>query len=355
MEKGIVLLDTLCLNVRYPYSDMFNRWYRFAKDADRHVLKRGIVAGDFVVRSGGAGYKFSLWQHDARFYLTDETDEKRGEGNGMGIRIQLGPKFLLQHITELVPIILDLLSDIGIKKQWPIHITRLDLAVDMFNTAMVDQSLKDWQENWVGRSKVSGVYFNSRTGDLETINIGSRTSAIYLRIYDKIAQAIKEGDAIYWLDVWEKSSLGEVTRVEWEIKPKKGNFSSDLVDFYKFNGFSRRELMNYLLEWGRLGIPENDVNRSRWKSAPFWKVIEEIKDEWALGVYWPTSRLGKEFKGISEAYIKQLSGSISGGMARLGGEEQGLIEMIDKMAEYGENLKRIKEKAKIKADIYQKL
>ncbi|MHA1169487.1 MAG: replication initiation factor domain-containing protein, partial [Candidatus Hodarchaeales archaeon] len=281
MEKGIVLLDTLCLNVRYPHSDIFNRWYRFIENVDRHVLRQGVEVGDFVARTGGAGYKFSLWQHDARFYLTDETDDKRGEGNGMGIRIQLGPKFLIQHINELVPVILDLLSDIGIKKEWPIHITRLDLAVDMFGVAMVNQSLKDWQENWVGRSKVSGVHFNSRTGVLETINIGSRTSAIYLRIYDKVAQALKEGDAFYWLDVWEKSSLEEVTRVEWEIKPKKGNFSNDLVDFYEFNGFSRRELMNYLMEWGRLGIPENDVNRSRWKSAPFWKNLEEIKDTWA--------------------------------------------------------------------------
>ena len=296
MKKGVVLLDTLCLNVRYPHSDIFNRWYRFAKDVDRHVLKRGIDLGDFVLRTGGDGYKFSLWQHDARFYLTDETDDKRGEGNGMGIRIQLGPKFLIQHINELVPVILDLLLDIGIKKEWPIHITRLDLAVDMFGIAMVNQSLKDWQENWVGRSKVSGVHFNSRTGALETINIGSRTSAIYLRIYDKVAQALKEGDAFYWLDVWEKSSLEEVTRVEWEIKPKKGNFSNDLMDFYEFNGFSRRELMNYLLEWGRLGIPENDVNRSRWKAAPFGKILKRLKIHGLRGYIGQHQGLAKNLK-----------------------------------------------------------
>lgn len=355
MTKGIVSLDTLNLNVKYPKSDVFRRWKVFAEGVDKHKLKQGISADGFVVRTGGSGYPLSVWQHDARAFLTDETDEKRGEGHGMGIQLQLGPKYILEHIRDLQSAVAQFLSDIGIRESWLINVTRLDLAIDVFNVAMTDQKLADWQSNWVGRSKVSRVIFNSRTGELETIYIGSRKSAIFLRIYDKVAQAIAEGDLVYWLDVWKDQYLDTVTRVEWEIKPKAGNFSKDLIDFKEFNGFSRRELLNYLVEWGRFCIPTEDENKSRWPSAPFWEMVEEITQEWADGVDWPTSRLGKTFKGISEMYIKQLAGNISGGMARLGGDTQDLANMLSVMGEYGEGLERMKHKAKNKAAVWKKL
>ena len=355
MDKGIVSIDTLHLSVRYPRRDIFDRWYKYAKGLDTRVLRSGILADDFVVRTGGLGYAISLWQHDARIYLTDQTDEIRGEGNGMGILIQLGPKFIIQHFTDIRRVVKDLLSQIGVRGEWPINITRLDLALDLFGVSMHKETLEDWQNNWVGRSKVSHAHFNSKTGRLETINIGSRSSAVYLRIYDKIAQATKEGDIAYWLDVWQNLDLQEVTRIEWEIKPKRGNFSIDLVDFTQFNGFSVRELLIYLLKWGRLAIPGNDQNKSRWLSTPFWVLVEEVSTEWLHGVTWPTSRYGKEFQGISEAYIKQLSGNISGGMARLGGEAPNIVDMLKGMSEFGEGLETLQEKAIKKANLFKKL
>ena len=39
-------------------------------------------------------------RHDARVFLTDDVDEKRGDGNGMGIWVQLGPKFLIMSMGK---------------------------------------------------------------------------------------------------------------------------------------------------------------------------------------------------------------------------------------------------------------
>ena len=110
--------------------------------------------------------------------------------------------------------------EIGVMGDWPIRIRRIDIALDLFGVEMAKQDIEMWRNGWVGRAGISSYFFNPKSGKLETINIGARTSAIYLRIYDKIAQAEAEGDIEYWRDVWNGYS-GPVTRIEWEVKPKK--------------------------------------------------------------------------------------------------------------------------------------
>ena len=190
----------------------------------------------------------------------------------------------------------------------------------------------------MGHSKVSAFHLNSRTSDLETINIGSRKSAIFLRVYDKVAQAISEGDILYWLDIWQDCK-GSVTRIEWEIKPKDGNFENDLQDFSLFTPISIRKTLNYLVsDWGRLCIPNpEDSNNRRWQDAELWQKARALATEFSEGVDYPTSRYGKEFYGVSDASIQQLSGTISGGMARLGIDKKpNMIALIEGLEKHGQ-------------------
>ncbi len=352
---GSISIDSLYLNVRYPRTDIFQRWYPFVEGMDYRRLKEGKVVGDFVVRNGASCYKFSLWQSDAKVFLTDQVDDKVGEGLGSGMWVQLGPKFLIHHANNLREAVKDLLAAVGMKEDYPIRITRIDVAVDLFGVAMNDQDTSVWQRGWVGRSKVSKLVFNSRTGALETINIGSRQSAVFLRIYDKIAQAVKDGDLEYWVDVW-KGDKTPVTRVEWEVKPTEGNFSNDLKDFNLFIGFSVRELFNYLLDWGRLCIPDpGDSNNRRWQETSLWRDLRGLIATWADEVYWPTSRYGKEFHGVSQAYVRQVSGTLSGAMARFGEGKPDMIHLFEGLKKYGETLEVIKKKAVKKSEIYTRL
>ncbi|MHA1974131.1 MAG: replication initiation factor domain-containing protein [Candidatus Hodarchaeales archaeon] len=353
--KIIVSIDTLYLHVKYPKSDIYDYYFREVSDVDTRILKKGYVSGDFVIKNGANGYKVSVWKHDARAFLTDQVDEKCGEGKGMGIWIQLGPKFLLQHANELHQAVYDFILEIGVNKDYPITITRFDLAIDCLGLKMNDQNLNYWKEGWVGRSKISKIFYNSRTGRLETICVGSRKSPIFLRVYDKIAQSIIEGDSVFWNDVWNRYN-GSVTRVEWEVKPKKGNFPEDLKYFKRFNGLAIRELMNYLLDWGRLCVPNpSDSNRNRWKEDELWVDLRSLVKEWLDGVDWPTSRYGKEFHGTSEAYLKFLSGAISGGMARLNPNHPSIIGLLQGLADAGEDLEKILRKANLKAEVIKRL
>jgi hypothetical protein len=138
------------------------------------------------------GYKVSVWSHDIRAFLTDEVDEIRGEGLGMGIWVQIGPKFLIDHPIDMgfKDEVRKFLREIGVKGKFPIRNTRIDLALDLFAVEIVSQDTQEWWSNWVGRSAVSSIYINPRSRELETINKGSRRSVFYLRIYYKFAEAV---------------------------------------------------------------------------------------------------------------------------------------------------------------------
>src|SRR5215207_7748952 len=146
--NGVIHLDTLYLIVKYPYLDIFKKWYQQVEGIDYRVLKEGITSGDFVIKNGASCYKFSLWQHDARVFLTDQVDEKVGDRNGSGVWVQLGPKFITHNIYHLQKAVSELLEAIGIIGEYPIKINRLDLAMDLFDVDMKDQDLALWKNGW---------------------------------------------------------------------------------------------------------------------------------------------------------------------------------------------------------------
>ncbi len=354
--KYAVSVDTLYLNVKYPRKDVFERWVRVIQGCDSRELKNGVPERDFVVRGGSAGYKVSVWSHDIRAFLTEEVDELRGEGLGMGIWIQIGPKFLLDHPPgkEHREAVREFLFALGVKGDWTTRITRIDIALDLFGVELANQDIEMWRNGWVGRAGVSSSFFNSESGQLETINIGSRRSAIYLRIYDKVAQAKAEGDIFYWRDVWN-GYLGPVTRIEWEVKPKRGGFE-ELEDFDKLCESQIVKLLNYLVEWGRLSIPNpNDSNNRRWEVSDFWKSVLAAAEDWADGITLSTSRMGKEFKGITDGYLRGLAGTLSGAMARFTPENPNLFNMLSNMDDYGFGLGKIQKDAEAKAEIIKRV
>ena len=171
-----------------------------------------------------------------------------------------------------------------------------------------------------------------------------------LRVYDKVAEAVKGGDLLEWMKVWG-GYVGPVTRVEWETKPSEGGFEGVAV----FGAWGKRELVelvNYLMEWGRLCIPsESDSNNRRWKVSALWGQLESVLTEWRLGnleLAVRTKQVGTE---LSVGYMRFLVGTVSGGMARLGRDRPNLMGMLDGMEEFGWPLRRVQAAAEKKARV----
>jgi hypothetical protein len=111
-----------------------------------------------------------------------------------------------------------------------------------------------------------------------------------------------------------------------------------------------------LVDWGRLCVPDpNDSNNRRWKDTPFWERVKAAVAEFSAGHDFPISRHGKEFHGVSEGYIKFLSGTISGGMARLGLDNPNMVTMLESLSKNGHGLESIQRTATQKAALFSKL
>jgi len=116
------------------------------------------------------------------------------------------------------------------------------------------------------------------------------------------------------------------------------------------------KLLNYLVDWGRLSIPNpDDSNNRRWEVSDFWKIVIAAAEDCADSITWQTSRMGKEFKGISESYIRNVAGTVSGAMARLNPERPNLFSMLTEMEDWGVGLKKIQRDADVKAEIIKRL
>jgi hypothetical protein len=99
LQVGFLGLDSLYLVLEYPHADVFQKWASAINNDINDVrLNDGVAYDDMVIRRGGLGYKLSVWDGDARLFLTNRVEEKlagtSAEGQGMGVMLQLGPKWL---------------------------------------------------------------------------------------------------------------------------------------------------------------------------------------------------------------------------------------------------------------------
>ena len=289
-------------------------------------------------------------------YLTDQVDELLGDGNGMGAWVQLGPRFLLEHPLdqELKRGVAGLLQGTGIVGDWETRVTRLDVAIDIPDVRLSEEDVGQWQRGWVGRAKVSSTYMSPRSGDLQGIAIGSRRSAVYLQIYDKVAEAIKDCDYMQWISAWD-GFLGPVARIEWEVKPNKGGFAASVADFRMLTEEGVVLLVNYLLKWGRLCVPTSDSNNRRWPVAPLWGKVETVVDEWGRGTRGMMRRQRVGPAGVTDKYLRFVEGTVTGAMARVNPREPSLVSVLEELGKRGRGLTDMERDAKRKGEVIERL
>lgn len=328
-------LDSLYLVVEYPWADVFARWAQGAGDLSTPRLYEGIVWQGMVLKRGAQGYKLSVWDGDARLFLTDRVDERlaqtRAQGQGMGVMLQLGPKWLRLYGEPFAPNTLRrnvhgqlMLFGLSEPERYPIRINRLDIALDVLGLDMATFSLDEWQHQWVGYAKPRHFHLARRTGALSGLTVGTRKGNVCLTVYDKVAESQADGDSRFWRSVWGVADEAEVvvTRFEWSFRPYQARFAGlRYLAEYTFEGFLG--LLNYAtLVWGRLCVPRTDRNHtSRWVLAPLWEEVRAFIEEWGLN-YERYVRPRYELKpDLSPAYLKAAAGWLAGLQARVGVEK----------------------------------
>ena len=184
----------------------------FDIDIDAVLSLFGFSKYDLVERVGANGYKKMYCMPDVGFCILYDGEK------GMGIHIDIPSKALLlfleifrvSHFTESVPfggrasdIDLNMLHEvIKVVKQYG-HFTRIDMALDdltpHFTVAEVWQFLD--KDMYVAKFRKKDHYESYHAdGSLlgETVYMGSRSSDMFLRVYDKQAEQKVDFPWIRW-------------------------------------------------------------------------------------------------------------------------------------------------------------
>lgn len=169
-------LDSLYLVVEYPHADVFQQWALGVSDLQKPELYAGIPYEGMVLKRGANGYRLAVWDADARVFLTDRVADRltgsSAAGQGMGIMLQLGPKWLrcfggspadAQYLKDSV---CGQLMLFGVKdpERYPMRVNRLDIALDVLGLDMASFSVDEWRGQWVGYAKPRTFHLSRRTG-----------------------------------------------------------------------------------------------------------------------------------------------------------------------------------------------
>ena len=166
--------------------------------------------------------------------------------------------------------ILDNYSDDSEKRQ--MNLTRLDVAYDDFDHVLdLDVLLHDTLDrNFVmrfHRGSVNYDFGNSKEEDLGfTLYYGRKSSNIFIRIYDKLAEQERED-----LDHW----------VRCEISLKKENAIGFIQNEEKHIGRKYFGVINNYLRFVKRN--PDDSNKRRWETAEYWQKFIEYED--VISVY----------------------------------------------------------------------
>lgn len=328
------MIDTLHLTIPGDYSGLARAYYSDIENATARERNNGIVKSGYLLRGGAAGYCVSVWKLDFRVYFADS--------DKMGVWIQIGPIWLNRwkdkfengglSLYDAVNIELIKLGIVGFLPDI-VRLKRLDYCVDIEMDIRKELLVEKVVNGWVGRSRKVGGFIRfkgDKLSGVETIEIGSEKSCVRLKMYDKVVQSKKIGYFDFWCDVWnikehEKEDL-QVVRIEYQTQPydMKWVVSCNGVDraIGKFKVFASpiyfKEIVSSMLEylmykWGRLAVPEEGKRRDRWEISQLWSKMRELVLLTVL-----KSRRAKEISiGISDKYLNQVVGQLSGMLARV--------------------------------------
>lgn len=149
------------------------------------------------------------------------------------VRLEFNPNLITIEDKNLIHSILKYLTDL--------HITRLDVAVDLYNYNLELYNITTLKP-------LKKAYYHDRVGQLETVYLGSQISSRFFRIYNK-AKEQKLTNVNWW-------------RVELQLRQVYidkflhgyDQFFSDIL-IYRYNsnifktlGFNQKAILDYLLQ-----------------------------------------------------------------------------------------------------------
>lgn len=222
---------------------------------------------------GGMGYQKSAVVGDGgKIYWHPDRQE-------MGIHVRLGAKALSQVLTTPVGLMNRVLD-------WKGKFARIDIAFDDLDGLLdIDEIyekllLGDVTTRWRRVARIEGHMMGGEEKTGYTINVGSRVSESFLRIYDKLLEQVAKEQDVRGIEHW--------VRVELELKGVKADVFGHLLagSVHLTNARTPGELCAELL-LGMIDFKEvnkDETNKSRWKTCLWWGEFVKTKSKLKLSI-----------------------------------------------------------------------
>lgn len=301
-------------------------------------------------RSLGNGYKmieqdFGRFQYNASTKMLDGAHiyyNMQRKNMGIHVALNAGSLALLDYRPlQLVNMIED----------WGGTVKRLDLAFDDFGDLLnVDKMhvkilAGEVATRYRGVTRISGGQVGETEKMGDTVNLGSRKSDSFIRIYDKAAEQKARGEDLpEGVETW--------VRVELELKKDKAHAVARLLGQSASVGTisAGQEAANLL--YGLLDFKEvdtNDVNKSRWPTSDWWMKFIRATGKRKLS-------LPKQVKSLDRAkkwFNNQVSATIAMiVLSELDDRGESGWDFIVRCVEYGE--KKMNERQKEMLEEYNR-
>lgn len=148
------------------------------------------------------------------------------------------------------------------------NVTRLDIAYDdhtgVLDIFRIANDVKD--RNYISSSKKSAIeWSDNQLSDIRglSVYVGSKSSDVLIRIYDKAAERGFKPEDKHWI------------RVELQLRHDRALVAAaELVKQSNVGSVSAGVLRNYLT----FRVPTEDTNKSRWPMADYWeKLLQDMQ------------------------------------------------------------------------------
>lgn len=208
-------------------------------------------------------------------------------------------------------------------KEYENKCTRIDIAIDdkegnIIDLKKITHDIKNANVVSKWKTSLERTKRNLKDGQIvgKTIEIGSRSSELFLRIYDK---------------AMEQKIDGKWARMEVEVKGRKAVNLQNRLTIGNVGEIATGLINNYI----RIVQPnKKDVNKSRWETKPYWKKIINTTEKVSLS----QKKEDATLEDIEKWIEKQVAPTLATIVMAKGGDMEYIYDQL------GKGSKRLKAK-----------
>lgn len=266
MRNGLVCsIDWLSFTITDPNMTLHNVLDLFGLDrSDFHECDKGAMGYKRMILFGGSNIRVLFEGNDNMGVHFDVS------GSAMGDFLEIykrGISELTPWDTLAIDMDVQIMSHMMARIQDHGHVTRLDLAID--DTGEAFYKLRELEAillegNYVSKFRTwRAVREHMMSGDVigDTIYLGSRSSSVMLRVYDKRLEQTAKGNAPVDPDA------GDWVRWEFELKNERAEIAAQHI----IDGKAVGELCVGILQNYFRVIVQDDSNKSRCSMEEKWQ------------------------------------------------------------------------------------